>query len=201
MTINLLNLLSEFRVVTDHESQTAFFRTHVPWVAPEAYLHMIFKPAARDVLADAAQRQRIPPVFQEFLAIQNGAILFSGALSIYGVVHPGQPLERSATFSRLPFSIESENSDWRPYDPDRFLAIGGYGFDGSRACIDRRSLQIALFQRGEAGLLSTPLLSWKSLEQWVREEISRLSALFDANGKRLVNESQTLPHSGMWKHN
>jgi len=63
------------------------------------------------------------------------------------------------------------------------------------------SLQIALFQRGEAGLLSTPLLSWKSLEQWVREEISRLSALFDANGKRLVNESQTLPHSGMWKHN
>jgi hypothetical protein len=138
MTTNLLDLVSKFRDVNNRESEGAFFRTPAPWVGPEAYLNIIFKPAPRDVLADAGSRLNIPFALTEFLAKQNGAILFSGVLSIYGTHWPGQLLNRSDTFSRLPFNIEFENSNCSPDDPARLLTIGGYGSDGSRVCIDRQ---------------------------------------------------------------
>jgi hypothetical protein len=92
MTTNLLDLVSKFRDVNNRESEGAFFRTHAPWVGPEAYLNIIFKPAPKDVLADAGSRLNIPFAFTKFLAKQNGAILFSGVLSIYGTHWPGQLL-------------------------------------------------------------------------------------------------------------
>jgi hypothetical protein len=131
-------------------------------------------------------------VFAEFLRVQNGAILFSGSLSIYGVLEPGQRISREPML-RPPFNIEDENASWPPHEPDRLLAIGGYGFDGSSICIDRRDFGIALFQRGEALLRREPTLSWDSLDQWLRSEISRLSNLFDTSGRMLVEESQTVP--------
>lgn len=179
--------------MNDRESEAAFFRTHVAWVAPEAYLNIVFKPAGRDALTDATRRLEIPTVFAEFLAKQNGAILLSGALSIYGIHRPGQPLNRSDTFSRLPFNIDLENSNCPPSDPDRLLAIGGYGFDGSRVCMDRKDLHIELSQRGETGLTPKPYRTWKNLDQWIRDEVARLCVLFDDCGKLLVSESETLP--------
>jgi hypothetical protein len=199
MSTNLLDLVSRFRDVNNRESEGGFFRTHVPWVGPEAYLNIIFKPAPRDVLADAANRLNIPIVFTEFLAKQNGAILLSGVLSIYGTHRPGQLLNRSDTFSRLAFNIELENSNCSPDDPARLLTIGGYGFDGSRVCIDRQDLHIGLFQRGEAGLTPTPHRTWKNLDQWIRTETARLCELFDDYGKLLVAESETLPQAEVRK--
>lgn len=194
MALGILHLLSEFEDVNDRESETAFFRTHVPWIGPQAYLNIIFKPAPEAVLAEAARRVRMPASLIEFLRRQNGAILFSGALSVCGVHRHGQLLNRQEAFSRMPFNIEDENDDWPPDDSERFLALGGYGFDGSSVCIDRSDSCIYFFQRGERGLLPTPSLKWPSLEDWVTSEIARLSMLFDERGKRLVNESQTLPH-------
>ena len=34
---------------------------------------------------------------------------------------------------------------------------------------------------------------WKSLEQWLTGELSRLSLLFDAEGKRLIRKERLLP--------
>ena len=191
MTIRLLDLVSTSSH-NDLETSLAYFRTHVPWVAPQAYMHIIFKPTPSDALAQVAQKLRMPPVFMEFLKTQNGAILYSGALSIYGVSPPGQRLNRSDPFSRSPFDIERENSNWPPYDAETFIVIGGYGFDGSSACINRSTLHIDLFQRGEASLQSTPVCSWNSLDEWIRDEHSRLSMLFDSAGRRLVGESETV---------
>ena len=199
MAIRLLDLLPSLGSDSDKETDFAYFLTHVPWVAPQAHLHIVFKPAPDRVLMHAAHRLRLPPVFLDFLKMQNGAILFSGALSIYGVRAPGDRINRSDPFSRPPIDIEHENSNWPPYDSDRLLAIGGYGFDGSSVCINRKSFRMDLFSRGEGSLSDTASFSWNSLDEWIRDENSRLSTLFDSTGLRLVNESETVPRQGSRK--
>ena len=104
MALDILHLLPKFENV-DSESDSAFFRTHVPWVAPQAYLNIIFKPAPQSVLPDVARTLRMPVALVEFLKKQNGVILFSGALSVFGVHRPGQLLNRENPFFDLPYSI------------------------------------------------------------------------------------------------
>lgn len=193
MAINLLHELSKFSIVNDRESKVAFFRTHVPSVGSLAYLNVIFKGAPNDALLDSARKLRMPRTLVELLRQQNGACLFSGSLSIYGIHQPGQLLQRSDPLFDLPFNIEVENRNWPPHDPIRFLAFGGYGFDGSRVCINRDDLRIYLFPRGKDRLLSVASHSWQDLDSWLNSEIARLTALFDSDGKRLVDESQTVP--------
>lgn len=193
MEISVLQALTEYRNVDDRESDEAFFRTRVPWCGEAAYLHIVFKPIEKKTLLEASARLSIPPVLSRFFSLQNGAILFAGAISIYGVHSPGQKLRRTDPLFALPFNLETENSNWPPSDPYRFLTVGGYGFDGSRVCIDRITDQMFLFQRGEHALLSTPSKSWPSFEQWLQNEIARLALLFDSTGRRLVDEGLTIP--------
>jgi hypothetical protein len=189
--IDLPSLITKFHAVNDRESEVAFFHTHVPWVAPEAYLNIIFKPVLPDVLSGVGEQMKIPMPVLQLLARHNGANLFSGSLSLYGVVRKGQLLHRSDSFSIPPFNIELENRNWPPPDRDKFLKIGGYGFDGSGVCIDRDSLGVFVFRRRE----KEPCSSWPTLDVWLNSEVRRLSVLFDAFGKRLVEERQTLPTS------
>ena len=189
MTIDLLRALSKFEVANDQESEIAVFRTHVPWVAPLAYLHIIYKPAPHFLLEDLAEKLRMPKPCTQLLAKQNGAHLFAGALSIFGVHRQGQLLNREDPFLALPFNIEWENAELKCLDRARFLAIGGYGFDGSTVCIDRRDGRVSVFRRDE----TNPLVSWCDLEDWVNSEVARLSLLFDWRGKRLVDEIETVP--------
>jgi hypothetical protein len=193
MTIRLLDLLSQFREANDHESENAYFRTRVPWVAPLAYLNIVYKPAPQEVLNDAIRRLSIPRVFSEFLAVQNGAILFSGALSIYGAVRPSQLLNRSDPFSLPPFSLDDHNEVSSLPHADSFFTIGRYGFDGTRVCIHRGPLGVHLFEKGGTELTAMETPTWKGLDEWLTSEVSRLSVLFDSDGHRLVNELETLP--------
>jgi hypothetical protein len=193
MTMDLLKALSHFQVANDRENDSALYRTHVPWVGPLAYLNILFKGAPEEVLLVVARSLKMPMALVEFLRRHNGVILFSGALSVYGVHGPGQLLYREDPFFDLPFNIELENRNWPPHDRKRFLAFGGYGFDGSRVCIDRVDSRIYLFQRGKETLLPTASYSWQNLHEWLSSEIARLSVLFDTRGKRLVDESLTVP--------
>ena len=193
MAVEILRLLSKFDTGNDRENETAFLRTQVPWIGPKAYLNVIFKSAPEDTLRELARNLRMPRSLIDFLRVQNGAILFSGALSVYGVHRPGQLLNREDPSFDLPFNIELENSNWPPANRTRYLVIGGYGFDGSGVCIDRTNFGIHVFQRGKRELLPTPSSAWPSLEEWLTSEIARLSMLFDNFGRRLVNESDTLP--------
>lgn len=193
MTINLLHALSGFKSSTDRDGETAFFMTHVPWIAPEAYFHIIFKPAPSAALTDLSSRLRMPESLVALLRTQNGADLFSGAVGIHGIHGPGQLLNRRHPFARLPFNIESENQDWPPFDRDRFLSFGGYGFDGSRVCIDRNDSTVHVLKRDVQTLSENSSYSWSSVESWLQSEIARLSVLFDKNGRILVKRSETIP--------
>src|SRR5437870_1888415 len=98
MSIDLLTALEGFRSHNDRESTTAWFRTLVPWVGPEAYFNIIYKPASPDLLSEVSRKWQFPSSVIECLTKQNGAMLFSGALSLYGVVEPGRLLNRGDRF-------------------------------------------------------------------------------------------------------
>lgn len=188
MSVDLLSLISNFRRFDDQENANASFRTRVPWVASEAYLNIIYKPAPTKVLSVVAEMWSFPAVVVDFLQHQNGAMLFSGSLNLYGVVEPGRRLNREDRFSLPPFDIERENKSW-PFHPDRLLVVGGYRFDGSRACVDRSDGQVHVFQKGQR----IPTVSWVGFDAWLVGEIERLSLLFDDDGKRTGPESETGP--------
>ena len=164
------------------------------WELP--LIFTLFLSLPDDLLSRAATKLKMPVSFVDFLRTQNGAVLFSGALSIYGIHSPGQLLHREDPDFALPFNIEDENQNWPPADRVLYLTIGGYSFDGSRVCINRNDGRVYLFERGIQSLLQLPSHSWESLEQWIMSEVIRLTALFDRRGKRLVDESQTLPVVG-----
>ena len=88
MSVDLLSLISEFRPFDDRENANAYFKTSVPWVAPEAYLNIVYKPAPEKLLSEVAERLSVPSVVVDFLRRQNGALLFSSSLNMYGVVEP-----------------------------------------------------------------------------------------------------------------
>jgi hypothetical protein len=188
MSTDLQSLISTFRPLDDRENSVASFRTLVPWVGPEAYLNIIYRPAPHRLLLQVAERLRFPPTVIDFLQRQNGAILFSGSLSLYGVVEAGQLLSRQDGLSLPPFNIERENATWQ-FHPHRLLVVGGYAFDGSRACIDRSTGRVHLFKKKEPN----PKASWPNLDHWLTNEIGRLRTLFDDNGRRIAPESETGP--------
>ncbi len=159
------------------ESPAAWFVTPTPWVAPQAYFHVVYKPAPHDALASAAKAWLFPPPLIDLLARNNGARLFSGALSVYGVVPLGQRLNRLEPFSLPPFNIERENESWA-LDPDHLVVVGGYQLDGSRACVDRRDSRVLVFARGDM----QPSASFVSLGAWLECEIERYHGLFDKDG-------------------
>jgi hypothetical protein len=189
VAIDLLKLLSPFENVEDFENAVAFFRTRVPWVGSAAYLHIVFRPADSDVLLTSSKKLRMPRPVIDFLARQNGAHLFSGALSIYGSVRHGQLLNRSEPDLLPPLNIEDMNMARPDLDYDRYLVLGSYGFDGSLTCVDRTDGSVALFAPKSQSLLT----SWRSFELWIHSEVARLSALFDRFGHRLVGSSATVP--------
>jgi hypothetical protein len=91
----LLQLLSKFENVNDRENNVAYYRTHVPWEAPEAYLNIVYKPADEKTLNSVSAQLQIPGLWVRLLAQTNGAILFSAYLYIFGVVEEGTLLDRS----------------------------------------------------------------------------------------------------------
>jgi hypothetical protein len=187
--LDVFTLLSKFRDVNNRESESAFFLTHVPSVAPLAYLNIIFKTAPHDVLADVGARLKIPVPILGFLERYNGIILFCNSLCVFGVHRKGQLLNRTDRFAALPYNIENESLHFAPSDRRRFFKFGAYGYDGSGVCMNRDDHSISVFRRRE----EAPYRVWPSLEDWLESEIQRLSKMFDETGIWLVDESETLP--------
>jgi hypothetical protein len=186
MRIDILGLISHFQALDDCENSNASYRTRVPWVRPEAYLNIVFKPAPSELLSEVAEQLRFPPAETELLRIQNGAILFSGALSLYGVVERGRLLNRTESMSLPPFNIEKENAAWH-FHRERLLVVGRYRIDGSRACLDRIDGKLHVFEKAAR----IPRTTWPSLEAWIISEISRFSLLFDPDGRTLLDPPPT----------
>ena len=185
---DLLKLLSKFENVNNQENDVAYYRTHVPWEAPLAYLNIIYKPADPTTLESVSDEMRIPKPWKEFLATTNGAVLFSSYLYVFGVVDPRQLLDRSDPFRLPPMNLE-KLSRGLTLDRQQYLQIGSYGQDGSLVCLDRQRNTVAALHKGS----KTAYASWPSSEEWLNLEVKRIADLFDSRGKLLTDGDATLP--------
>ncbi len=162
---------------------------HVPHVAPQAWLHIIFAPLDHMQIQQVERDigRKLPMEFREFLQKSNGLSLFSGALSLYGW---RSNFNRSEDQAWQPFSIRTPNVSERPSDAhDSLVFIGGYRADGSRLYIDPRDSLVHRCSRDSA----KPLTTWQDFDTMLASEVERLAAMFDQTGKKVDPRLSTAP--------
>lgn len=174
----------------ERESSAASFYNLAPWIAPQAYLHIVFKPADKAVLNEVGTLMNLPHSWQDTLAEQNGAILYSNAINIFGIRSPTALLNRRDVFEMPPFSIVDENRSWPVKPIERYVAIGSCPYDGTQAVLDRNNGSVIAIPRKS----EKAICRWPNPDTWIDEELKRLSMLFDREGKIRVAREQTLPN-------
>lgn len=193
MALDLISLVTGSKRNQDVETAHAFYRTRVPAAGSEAYLHTIYKAAPPELVREISQELGFPDPVIELYGSCNGADLFFNALSVFGCVERGALLDRTDRFKLPPLDVRDINSRLKAKLSDRNLvAVGFYSYDGSYVCIERESGQAVCFA-GKA--VADERTRWKSIDDWLREEISRISFLFDESGRRLVGKEMLLPGS------
>jgi hypothetical protein len=191
MPLDLIGQLKKFQDMSDRETSDAFFLTHVPTVGSAAFLNIVYKAAPTQLRLEIGRELRLPPAMVEFYSAWNGARLFVGALSIYGCVPEGQLLDRTDPTKLLPFNIREVNHEFQRQLRERELVcIGSYSYDRSIVCMDRRSQAVICHVGKDFGRVRH---QWTSLDQWLTDELARLSLLFDERGNRLVEKDRLLP--------
>lgn len=191
MAVHLIQLIAGFESNEDVETSHAFFRTKVPTVAPEAYLHTIYKAAPPELVSEVSEELRLPGSVVDFYRCWNGAHLFVNALSIFGCVASGTPLNRSDRFKLPPFDVLEINRELKAkLSRANLIAIASYSYDGSLVCVERQAGDVVCYV-GEA--LPKERTRWRSIDDWLPQEIQRISFLFDERGSRLVEKEKILP--------
>jgi hypothetical protein len=191
VTIDLLAALGKFKNLSDRETDHAYFMTKVPSVAPEAYLNIVYKPVAPEIRAELEKGLQFPNSLAEFYQHWNGARLFVGALSIYGCLPRNYLLYRADRFKVLPFNLREINHEFLSQTSHKnLICIGSYSYDRSIVCMNRKSQSIACYVGKQ---FAEERQTWPSLDQWLSDEITRLSFFFDECGNRLVPEEHLLP--------
>ena len=187
--MDLTEILTAQGWKAERNSDSASFYNHAPWVAPLAYLHILFKPAPKLALEENIQVLRMPESWASFLAVQNGAILFSNALSIDGVVLEGTLVNRRDPFATQPYSLVDSNRSWDRKDRESGLVIGSYGYDGTLAVLDRADGSVFAVDRKSHRVLKI----WSGANEWLTDELDRIAKLYDPKGKLTVDMRETLP--------
>ena len=161
---------------------------HVPHVAPQAWLHILFSPLSDDEIGEVESEIgiAIPESLKVFYSLANGISLFSGSLAIYG---RRDNYKRTVDSARQPFSITTPNTVERLRDAKgSYLFIGGYPSQkGYYLCVDIRDLRVYRCTRESA----KPLANWGSFEEMLVAEANRLALLFDREGRR-INPDQPI---------
>jgi len=194
MAVDLHPLLAKFRNVDDFESKTAIFKTRVPWVAPLAYLNILFKPCPEQLLIKRSEELSIPTSLADFYRSYNGMNLFADFVRIWGLRPDFYQLDRMNWREPAPYDIQDlDKGTVKRLKQMNLLCFADYGYDGSYICIDRADETIRCF-KGRS--LATTRRIWKSFDEWITGEISRIAFYFDETGRNLVPREELLPDAG-----
>lgn len=147
---------------------------HVPNVAPEAYLHIIYPPIEHNQLEIIEQEIgiEIPQEFGKFLSFSNGINVFMDSVYIcgYRVV-----FDREGDLARQPYSIFTPNTIERPYkSPRSALFIGGYGNSADLLYIETKTNQVHRCRNSSAKSLEV----WSDFWTMLVSEVERISRDF-----------------------
>jgi hypothetical protein len=193
----LKELHSRFETVGDFESSVAYFFTHVPFVAPKAYLNILYKPAPVEVQTIRCNQLGITGQLREFYSRFNGALFFSGAIRIFGFRHDKYLLERSDWKTLPPINISEINERNQPLlDEMRLVCFADYDLDCSSVYLNRDTGAVACY---EGRRLESVRSTWASFQDWLQMEFARVSICFDRSGHLLVDEESLLPGPGKHK--
>jgi len=192
VAVDLLASVAKFAPVDDCSFETVIYRTHVPFVAPRAYLHAIFKPTSAEVYQKRTAELGITGPVADFYRLYNGAILFSGAIAIYGLLPDTYQLNRKDWFEKaLPYNILEPNRQYESQLRRRDqLYVGAYGLDLSAVCVTRKEGAVTCY---EGDGFKKVRAVWPSFCEWLRSELIRLSACFDEYGHQLTGDDLLLP--------
>jgi hypothetical protein len=154
---------------------------HVPHVASEAWLHMLFAPIDDQVIEEIERSLELalPSDYACLLRQHNGVRLFSGDIWLGGW---RVSFARKGDAIWQPFSVVSANLDNGTLQSDNpELVIGGEEGVGARFRINIKSQQVCKYgQRGKK-----PLASWDNIEAMLQAEVGRVSRRYDASGHRI----------------
>jgi hypothetical protein len=162
---------------------------HVPHVAPEAYLHVVFPALDDEGIAQIAEQigRSLPPDLEAFFRMANGIDLFSSSLCVDGL---RGDYVRTDNDAWQPFSISLINLDERPPDADDcHVFFGGYNWDRSLLYLAPWSPKVYRCSPTTA----EPLNEWPSLGHMLVSEVKRLALLFDRQGRKLDADQPTVP--------
>ncbi len=189
MTVDLLQLASRFDENANRETGNVWLMTATPWVGDLAYFSVVYKPAPLSLVESSLGRLRAPDALYEFYQGYNGAHLFGGRLSIYGVVPEGQLLDRSDPYSLPPFNLERYQSG-----DSNFLSFGFYQADGSQVFLDRRTSEAVVLD----GETREVVFHWEDFWAWLGGEFERFSVSFDQQGRLVGSDALIGPPRNSW---
>jgi hypothetical protein len=162
---------------------------HVPHVAPQAWLNVVYPPATEGEILKIEKEleDQIPKPYKDFLVTEaNGLSLFSSSLELYG--YRRHYNRKSMEF--LPFDLITPNLYERPGDASDYqFFIGSYNWDGSLVYMDKKTFKIHRCDRESV----KPLNTWKALGDFLLKEVKRLSTLFDQKGMEKNSNTPTIP--------
>jgi hypothetical protein len=160
----------------------------VPHIGPEAWFHIIYPKIKKHQIEEIEKEisQSLPEDFKAFLLTTNGINTFSDNISIYG---------KRTSYVRLgdeaiqPYDLADHHNESKRYFPEHYLIIGSYGWDGTNIVYDLQNSQIYRCERYSSRKLNV----WENLEIFLKEEIIRLTKLFDENGIEYDKDAPTTP--------
>src|SRR5688572_23471887 len=105
MQPDILSLFARFKSLNNRDFERVLYRTHTPHRAPLAYHTTLFKPVSDELRARRATEAGLPPSLRDFYGQCNGAVLFGGAVRLYGWRPDEYVLNRAEWFSE-PWPID-----------------------------------------------------------------------------------------------
>lgn len=191
MTVDLIKMLNKFKNIDDVETEDAYFKTRVPSVAPFGYLNIVYKPAPMERRKEVSRELDLHADLEQFYNRHNGARLFLGSLSVFGILPEHYSLERTDPFKLLPFDLLDINARLSRHLRRRnVLAVGSYRHNRSRVYFDRTTGRLTCIDGDDPEIVRG---EWSDFNEWIETEVTRLSCIYDEKGILLAPPEVTLP--------
>lgn len=163
---------------------------NVPHVASQAWLHEIYAPLKDEDIEELETEmgKKLPVDYIEFLRCANGINIFSDSLSLWG---KRSSYSRKGDDAIQPYDIVALSEELVDEIPEDWLTIGSYSWDGSVIIYDtnKDKRRVCRCTSDDYEILQ----EWPNLWNWLKNEVVRLSKLFDENGVEYDENTPTTP--------
>ena len=189
--LEIQQLVLKFKHLGYTETTYAKLYAKALHIAPQAWLHAIFKPlSVEDIMLVKNKVRSLPKFYEDFLKLSNGFSIYGSTLSFYGL---RKSHERTFESTWQPYDLLDMNNWDKPINStgNEFF-FAAYDWDGSYVYYDYLDYKI---KRCSSNSIE-PLNIWDSFEEYLAIEISRIRKLFNTSGIQVDQNLATCPVMG-----